>query len=159
IDLSRHAAKLAVAVPMQVVGALGHAVPGAERVMAEHQPDACELDLGIGLHARPFRHLHDVRTVIVADDKVLSCAVESRKQGAHGIRRGAPGEVPEVPHIVLLADRVVPAPDHRLVHFGNRFEGTLEPADGAAMTEMRVGGEPDGHGMITPTPATARWST
>src|SRR5262245_43863466 len=157
-----------MAMAVEIERTLVHAVPGAERIMAEHQPYAIELQLAIGVHACPAGQAGCVGTVIVAGDQMLD-AVESRQQRGHALRWQPIGEIAEMPHHVIAADAVVPARHQCLVHFGDRGEGPREATERAAMAKMRVGGEPDrhtssGHGTIVDltvfiamASATARW--
>src|SRR5690349_2892237 len=58
VELALERLEPAMAVAMQIDRAAMNAVPGAEWIMAEHQPDALQRQLRIGLHARPFERAH-----------------------------------------------------------------------------------------------------
>src|SRR5262249_15722348 len=147
VDLARQSGQLAMAVTMQIVGSPVHAVPGAKRVVAEHQPDAVLHQLHIGLHARPTGQSSRIRTVVIAGHQMLG-AVEPGEQRRHSLWRHAVGEIAEMPYLVVPADGLVPAPNERLVHLGNGAKRPLEASESTAMPEMGVAGEPDGHAML-----------
>src|ERR1043166_5578395 len=96
---------------MQIDAAAVHPLPAAERIMAEYEVDAVELQFGIAGDARPAGGLR--LRIVVAEDQVLF-AVEP-PQERRGVGGGA-GEIAEVPDLVGGADDGVPALDHARIH-------------------------------------------
>src|SRR5437868_11006671 len=125
---------------MQIDAAAVHPLPAAERVMAEHEVHAVELQFGIARDARPTRGLR--LGVVVAEDQVL-LAVELRQE-RRGLGGGA-GEIAEMPDLVVPADYRIPALDHTLIHRGDRREGARIQVQDPMVAEMRVADEKDGH--------------
>src|SRR5215211_3191755 len=142
IDLSRQAGELAVAVTVEIVGALVHAVPGAERIVAEHQPRLFQLHLAICLHAGPPGQAHRLGAVVIAGHEVLD-TVEALKNDRHPLSPHPIGKIAEMPDLVAGADAIIPTCNQRLVHLADGAERPLEAPERAAMAEMRVSREPD----------------
>src|SRR5437763_16534956 len=70
IELPRQGFQPAVAVAVQIDAAAIHALPAAERVMAEHEIDAVEFQFGVIRNATPALRLR--LRIVVAEDQVLS---------------------------------------------------------------------------------------
>ena len=148
IILLRDRCQPAVTVPVQIDPAPAYAVPGAEWVVAEREVAVVHRELDVMLQAGPSRRIERRQAVIVADDQVLS-AVQAREDLGDPLRRGAEGEVAEMPDFVVRADRLVPACDQRLVMRLEIGEWAVIEAKRARIAEMVVAGEEDGHGRTT----------
>jgi hypothetical protein len=107
VMLPGHRLQLAMRVTVQVEGALAHIVPSAECIVAKDQPNVVYDEFGIALDALPLRASDRIRVVVVADDQVLPAVQASEQQLLE--RRRTPGEVPQVPDLVLVADNAVPS--------------------------------------------------
>ncbi|MBX6367272.1 MAG: hypothetical protein IRZ04_04780 [Rhodospirillales bacterium] len=115
--------------------------------MRENEADVVENELLRRHHLEPSRKADGVVAVVVAAHEALA----SRERGEnrlHARRALLHREVAEVPDLVVGPDGLVPRADERLVHRGDRCEGTAEEPERAGMAEMRVAGEKERHTTI-----------
>src|SRR5437764_15146748 len=82
VELPRQGLQPAMAVAMQVDTAAIHPLPAAERVMAKHEIDPIEFQLGIIRDAFPALWLR--LRVVVAEDQVLPAAEQREDRGGLG---------------------------------------------------------------------------
>ena len=98
---------MAVAVELEAAAML--AVPGPQRIVAQHQPPALDLDLGIVAHARPARQRADRRRVVVAADQLLG-AVQRRQEIGRTLKADADREIAQLrvpPHSIEAESSVL----------------------------------------------------
>ena len=110
--------------------------------MAQEHRLALDLDEDVLFHPLPGQcEDGGIVLVMVADDQGFP-AVQAPEH-AFGARIAIEGEVAEVPDLVIRRYDLVPAPDHRLVHFRDVGERPIAQRDDAGMAEMAVGSEED----------------
>src|SRR5258705_745909 len=94
VELPREGLEAAMAVAMQVDTAAIHPLPAAKRVMAKHEIDPIEFQLGIIRDAFPALGLR--LRVVVAKDQVLSSGETGQDCGGLG---GSAGKIAEMPNL------------------------------------------------------------
>jgi hypothetical protein len=144
VILSGHRLQFAMRVTVQVDRALAHLVPSAECIVAKNEPDAVYDEFGVALDALPLRASDRICIVVVADDQMLP-AIQSFEQDLLECG-GSPGEVSEVPDLVIFPDDTVPCCHQRFVVRREIGERTSVYAKDSRIIEMRVGGKEDHSG-------------
>ena len=127
VELARQRGEAAMAVAVQVDGAPVLPVPGAQRIVAEDQPPAVLLELGVVADAGPAGQSRIAAgSLLPAIRCLVPCRLASRRGRAAGGR--ADREVAQVPDRVLGCDGRVPALDQRRVHRRDGGERSAEQA-------------------------------
>src|SRR3954447_18763846 len=120
VELAWRGLEAAVAVAVEVEPALAHVLPRAKGVVAEDELRALDVELGVGLHARPYGLIERRPGVVVPGDEVLA-AVQRREDLADALGRAA-GKIAEVPNLVVRPDGLVPGPDQGRIMLGDGRE-------------------------------------
>ena len=144
VVLARQFLQLAVRMAVDVDCALGAAMPGPKRIMAEHDQAPVDHKLDVMRDAGPGAACRHRGRIIVADDEVLA-AVERRKPCFDSRRIHGHGKIAEVIDVIVRTDDFVPAGDQRSVVLADRLERALVDAEAASIAKMRIAGEVDGH--------------
>ena len=118
------------------------ALPAPERVVAQHEQDAVDRQLGIVLHARPAGGIAGRGRVVVAADEVLDRRSGSRAAPA---RPPPPRDVAEVPDLVSGPTTAFHPATSASSICGDRGERPALDVDRAVIAEVGVGGEEHGH--------------
>lgn len=134
-----------VAMSVQGPGVMMTAIPHDQGIMEEDEFLPLRREFMIGRHFGPSLGVSDSFFIVVTGDQDFG-AMELSKERLDIAGLSMPGDIPEVKHHIPRCDVLVPIGNEAVVMLFDRIERTLIVKQDLGVSEMRIRGEPVGHG-------------
>ncbi len=104
-----------MAVPMQVNRVPAHIAPGAEGIVAKHEPPLIQHQLSVWLYARPVGQRNSRSDIVVAGHEMF-VAVKLVQEFDYSSWRLSNSEISQVPYLILPPYNPIPPLNHCRIH-------------------------------------------